>query len=123
MLYDIQTVVELFPGIRDHYAMPIGFLTAEEKRVARAQIPKWDALLPNLREQLVVANANANDAPIGFVGLKGFNSISGLDLDFACTKQVKNRVQDIVSELVQLADDDKLIAITPDPNGPTSCWG
>jgi len=49
MLYDIQTVVELFPGIRDHYAMPIGFLTAEEKRVARAQIPKWDALLPNLR--------------------------------------------------------------------------
>jgi hypothetical protein len=63
-----------------------------------------------------------NDVPVGFVAIKGYNSVSGLNLDFACTKQVKAHVQKLVAELMQLADADKLIAITPDPNGPRNGW-
>lgn len=62
MIRDMQTVVELFPGIRDHYSIPLGFLTAEEKQVARAQIPKWEVLIPDLRLEAACADICAVDA-------------------------------------------------------------
>jgi|ERR1035437_4170995 hypothetical protein len=55
----MQTVVELFPNIKDIYHACIGFLMPEEKKIAREQIPLWEQELPRLRREVSVMATRA----------------------------------------------------------------